>query len=179
MGKNLDLKNIFESYRNNVVLGEAVKPEEVDSAPRQLTPEQQAAVQNIMNTKGYGKARAEMMVLRGQDVKNAAAAQQPAQPTQPTTQPITKKPEGGMALNGITIGSPTQSKLGGTLGSVSKTLGGVGQAAAQPTQSKLGGTIGSLSKTLGRVGQASSQPTQPVANVVKQAAQQVKQGSLS
>jgi hypothetical protein len=100
MGKNLDLKNIFESYYNNVVLGEAVKPVEVDSAPKQLTPEQQSAVQNIMNTKGYDKARAEMMVLRGQDVKNAAATQQAAQPTQATTQPSTQ------TVNSIT--QPTQ-----------------------------------------------------------------------
>jgi hypothetical protein len=78
MGQNSDINNIFNSYRNNVLLNEAVMDTEVDSPPRQLTPEQQAAVQKIMSEKGYNKARAELMVLKGQEVidqKNAMQSQ--------------------------------------------------------------------------------------------------------
>lgn len=76
MGKDSDLKNIFNSYMNNVVLNEAVKDTEVEGTPRQLTPEQQAAVQKIMSEKGYNKARAELMVLKGQELVNQKNAMQ-------------------------------------------------------------------------------------------------------
>jgi hypothetical protein len=76
MRKNNDLKNIFNSYMNNVVLNEAVMDTEVEGTPRQLTPEQQAAVQKIMSEKGYNKARAELMVLKGQELVNQKNAMQ-------------------------------------------------------------------------------------------------------
>jgi hypothetical protein len=97
MGKNLDTDKIFNSYINRVILNEAVKDTEVDSPPRQLTPEQQAAVQKIMNEKGYNKTRAEYMVLRGQEIqdnqtpyaKSFNANAKPVNPTSNTTQPET------------------------------------------------------------------------------------------
>jgi hypothetical protein len=116
MGKNSDLKNIFNSYMNNVVLNEAVKDTEEVSAPRQLTPEQQAAVQKIMSEKGYNKARAELMVLKGQEVINQKNAMQ-SQGIKPGTtvyttpkgsaSPISAQP---VADNGTTVQPAPQPK---------------------------------------------------------------------
>ncbi len=127
MGKDSDLKNIFNSYMNNVVLNEAVKDTEVEGTPRQLTPEQQAAVQKIMSEKGYSKTRAELMVLKGQELVNQKNAMQ-SQGVKPGTTVYTT-PKGSassvstqpVADNGTTVQPALQPKT---------------QPAPQPIQSQ-------------------------------------------
>jgi len=115
MGKNSDLNNIFNSYRNNVLLNEAVKSVEVNEPAKPLTPEEKSFKERAAS---YGKnwtdAQARIMFARQQEVdkKNGTnyanqpesqkqqqaapqpapqAAQQPVAP-QPAPQPTPQQP---------------------------------------------------------------------------------------
>jgi hypothetical protein len=76
MGQNSDINNIFNSYRNNVVLNEAVKPTEEGGA---FDPAKAA------------QKRQELLRQRGSEVKTQAN-QQPPSPPAPNTSGATSKP---------------------------------------------------------------------------------------
>jgi hypothetical protein len=107
MGQNSDINNIFNSYRNNVLLNEAVKSVEVNEPAKPLTPEEKSFKERAAS---YGKnwtdAQARIMFARQQEVdkkngtnyanqpesqKQQQAAPQPAQ--QPAQQPASQSAE--------------------------------------------------------------------------------------
>jgi hypothetical protein len=114
MSKNLDLKNIFESYYNNVVLGEAVIPVEVDENGNE-TPDTGAAG-NMPSAETLKATRERLRQQRAQELiaqKNAMQSQgikpgttvyttpkgsaspistQPVADNGTTTQPTTQQP---------------------------------------------------------------------------------------
>jgi hypothetical protein len=110
MGQNSDINNIFNSYRNNVLLNEAVKSVEVNEPAKPLTPEEKSFKERAAS---YGKnwtdAQARIMFARQQEVdkkngtnyanqpesqKQQQAAPQPApQPAQQAAQqPVAPQP---------------------------------------------------------------------------------------
>jgi hypothetical protein len=156
MKKKSDLDNIFESYMKNIVLNEAVKPEEVNTPQRALTPQEE----QIRQQKGWTVPQARIMFDRQNELKSgqtsyAQATNNQTQPTpQPTTQaPVTNQDQGGVVdSEGETWDSVETTTE--TIPNAVKTYQPSANANEPKTYqaSSLNGTVGSQSNVIGNQG---------------------------